>query len=292
VRAVLVALAACASCATTWSYEEFDRLSRTSQAKTIVHQPSFSLFSPYDPSTTQEWVERVETLDARLATLLGPHSRSWIVVLVPNEEMLLEVHGPGNSVTVPVVAIRTKCGIGGFAYGRTANLYVPPAARAKLMGHPMSLVGTGEDAARKLMHELSHLYLNDLGIEAPWWLCEGFAHLVEDAPVRDGCPDLDGAKSTADELARFSEEELDLDRLLTFREDIGSIAKGVPHPYPESRRVARAFVQYEISRSKDAIVGTLRKLSGTPRSELLAAEPGWREWLRSHAEAGNAPADH
>jgi hypothetical protein len=290
--AAALALVACASCAAPWTHERYDVVSRSSGARTIVHEPGFSLYSPYGATETAAWVAEALQLDEELTRRLGAHASPWVIVLDAHEDLRPQIRIEVGSLVVGSTRVALACGIAGLADGRTVRVFVAPPTVLEHGGEALTVSVAPSNHRGTLAHELAHVHLLALGIRAPWWLDEGFAHLVAAAVhEHDGRVVLGDWGAVADPLADLSEAELDLARTLAFREDVGAIAAGEPHPFPAGRRVAASFVRFLLARAGDP-VAELRELASARRSDLLARERAWRDWLRSAHEAGAPESGH
>jgi len=284
-RTLLAWVALCVGCASgcqRWSYEQFDRLGRTSQARTIVLEPDFSLYSPYDAVLTRPYVELVREQDRLLGALFQVQPpKPWVVVLIASEDLGVRFDVTGDQLTLGDVRRRTRSGIGGFSSSRTAYVYVAKPSLVERPGQaPLTGVLAPETYTKTVRHELAHLYAALVEIDGPPWLEEGFAHLLESVPVVEGRLHIQDASRSLERARRVPPDLRDLQRTLELREDLHALAAGAPHPFPQGRVLAQAFVHFMLVRLPASDwVAELRRIRATPAAELLTLEPEWRRWI-------------
>ncbi len=271
-----------AGCKGSWTIDQFDRVSRTTGARTIVHEADFSIYSPFDAVETRPYLEVLREQDRPLQSFFGLNPPDpWIVVLVPTEELGIRASGSGNSVQLSSVSLRRPSGVEGVAHDRTAYVYVAAPQEIHL-GQERVITGymAANTYATTTRHELVHLYATLAGLSGDLWFNEALAGLLEDAPLDEGRFRLDDVKATVARLSSVPEEQRDLRRALTLREDIGQLEAGQPYPFPPARALGRSFLQFLLLRSEsNDHLAELRRIRASSLAQLLALEAEWRSWL-------------
>lgn len=279
IASVLVALTACAS---SLPLEQLDSLSRTMKARTIVYEPDFSIYSPFDTINTHPYVDVLRDQDRSLRAFFNAKPKlPWIVVLIPSEELGVRATADGNTLRISDVRLRRRSGVQGIAGERVALVYVAAPQEMRLDdGRVITRYMGAVTYAQVLRHELVHLYAFLVGLKGDPWFNEALAGLLEDAPVKDGCLSIDDVGSTLARLASVPSEQRDLRRALTVDENIEQLEAGQPYPFPPARDLGRSFLQFLLlqSGSNDPLA-ELRRIRALSVAQLLAHESEWRSWL-------------
>jgi hypothetical protein len=287
VGACLALLCACSGP----SYEEFDRLARTTAARTIVYERDFSLYSPFDLDQTRSWLELVEQELTEVAALLEADPAEQREREGPLIVLLQAIEGLGVQVSV-VEQDRIRIslpeqhplhGIEGHANQRRATVLVQPTSEV-VFPDGRTLRGTTAASAYRstLRHELAHVVADSAGLAGGAWLDEGIATLVEHVHAS---PEK-GALEVEPERLRYSRQVARqgpaLADLLRTVEDGAAIAAGRTPADRSWRPRLLAFFSFLLEREV-ARGGDLRSaLDGARRAgrrELERLEPEWRTWL-------------
>ncbi len=225
----------------------------------LVRGPGFVLYSPFDAEVNERWAEilRVE-VDAVHSFLLGGMFDPPIQVYLEPIEIAKDAH------LLEQLDPRLANGVGAWAIeGRQIHIVVAAGSDGGLFA-----VGL----RKKVRHELTHIYLARMGIDAPAWLGEGLAHELEDAilvghtlRLHPAPPDL--------HLARLAIDQVALSEVWTWD---GCRAPGKEQAF---RLLSRSFVRFLLENTiPHRWIWTLEIFADVAELDE-ADEAGWRRWL-------------
>ncbi len=269
-----------AACAASWTLEEFDALARTSGARTIVLEEDLSLYSPYDPLRTREYVELFRAQRAEVFALLGVEGAApTLVQLEPSQGLGASVTVEGNDIHVHELSTEPHGGLLGYAPGNRVVLAVDPPQTIELAdGRTISSGMAASMFASTIRHELAHVAVFLRGIGEGGWLHEGVAHAVELAQVADGRLLLEPPPEQLSWAARIPREQRSLATLADWRQTLP--------PTDDDRRarlLAFSLTLFLLERDGAPLAEALPRLATLGRRELVALEPAWSAWLERFA---------
>lgn len=257
----LVLALAASACVTPIYLNEAD-LAR--DAKTVVHEERFTLFSPYEATATTSYADSVRN-EVELVSRLIPDAGSKPVrlYLVPIGDEASDPHelwrGPARE------------GVLGMASeGEFAFIYVRASVGSSAVREHAAYIGGGS-----LRHELTHLYAHRSGLFLAPWFEEGLALEVESMCVAGGelrahplPPHL--------LLARQSAGPGSLAKLLAWRREFD-----ITDAERELRYVwAQALLRYLLeAETRPGFVDRARAIMNLGEAAIQAQEAAWLDWL-------------
>lgn len=292
-------VAALASCGSL-SLSEFDVTARTAEARTVVYEPEFSLYSPFDVFETRDWLKLVDVELPAVARaleldLVEQRRRAGpvIVYLKPIPGMRPKIVQEGDTITLNPIGSHPLHGVEGMALDQVARVFVEPAVVSKNgEGNPVRAVWGASGYRTTLRHELAHVLAHAAGIEGDAWFNEGVATLLEYAQVEGSVLAIDPASLRVGRQCARSANSLS--EVLLETEDVEGIFSGRVAARGEWRPQLLAFFTFLLER-ETARGGTLRStIDGaqrTSRARLLELEPEFRAWLAPGTldESASAP---
>lgn len=276
-----------AACAATVEIEELDSLIRSSEARTILLEPGFSLYSPFAHVPTRDYLALVEEERGLVARLFGPGSLDGVVV------WLVPVEGLQPGVTIEDDAIRfgprsaPAPRVLGISGGRTVVVRVEPPSTLEISdGRRIEGNWAAETYREVLRHELAHVAAHAAGIDGETWLDEGLAHAVELARVEGGELVVDARAAPIAGAADVPRGQRALAPVLDYAEDLATIERGGELAHPHGRQLATSFFVHLLARrGEGSFAEKARAIAQMSRAELLAEEGEWQEAL----DAGRRP---
>lgn len=278
--ACVVALTACTR---HYSLREFDALARTSQARTIVLEETFSLYSPFELPLTLEYVPIVAAQQTEVFALFGVESAAPIPVkLRANAGMGLDFRIEGDQFILNGISMEPHGGFLGQAGGNVVVIEVAPAQRSvRPDGTPHVTVMGASMYRDTIRHEFAHVATNLLGLPAGNWLGEGLAHAVEWLPLEDGRFVLEPVPERLRQAASLPRELRDVASLLAWEQGLPPAQRDT-----EVRVLAFSLVTFLLEQEPGpSFRARILEVARRSRAELLAAEPAWRIWLEALAAA-------
>ena len=253
---LLVLLAVLSGCH-TGDVTDLDRVTRSSQAKSIAVDPRFTVYSPYGGETTDRWAELIREETDGVATLFA------IDIVEPFTVWLVPLDGDDA-----VSAFRpSNHGELGRASAAAFRLYVP---KREVFG------AATEDFRGTVRHELTHLCHARSGLSAPRWAREGIANEVETMLPDSGATGLELDPIPIPlAVARLKHREVPLDDLLTWDP---AFARDGPVAYALAQSLVRFLAGHPASPDIRARAASLAQLR---TEDVLAREREWRDWLDS-----------
>jgi hypothetical protein len=280
----------CSGCVGSVDVEELDSQQRSLDARTVVLEPGFTLWSPFTLAQTKEWVALVdEELTASRALFAVSSEQRTLVVLVPTAGFGPNMELVGDSHVLTAPARHPLNGLNALATRYRVILYVTPDR--ELPADDARLVTAHRSAGNyrpTLRHELAHVNAFAVGLIGEDWFSEGVAHWIESFELEQGVLVDRGPRARELQAARaLPVESLSVARLLAWREECSRVASGAEPVDEVSRTVCGLFMRFLVERGpQGSLVERLRAVDGQTRGELEALDAEWRAWL---AAADDAP---
>src|SRR5688572_11029444 len=99
------------ACTRHYTLREFDAIARTAPARTIVLEPRFSLYSPYDVIATREYVPLIAAQQAEVFALFGVTEETPLPILLqPNEGLGMDVTIEGDQLRLNGISMEPHGG--------------------------------------------------------------------------------------------------------------------------------------------------------------------------------------
>jgi len=281
-----LALLALASCATSITVPQLDVLNRSLEARTVLLEEGFSLYSPFDAEGTASYAKLIAEEIKRVAAALEAPAGKPVVA-----QLVAVVGGPGHtwrseggklSGSGPI-RLPPLHGLRGAADEEDFVVWVAPTMHFVTgPDGPEIRWRVREEMDRDtIRHEIAHVFLRRLGVRDKLWLTEGVAEEIE-SMVPEGAnlrrqPLPAGIEIPPD----LVEREGLVRRVLALAQDADKIAAGETPPDLEGRLLARALVRFALERRPGSCAEVVRWLDARRASEILALEEEFRAWLRS-----------
>jgi hypothetical protein len=275
--------ALCAGCVSRLDLTDLDRLERSLEARTVVLERDYTLWSPFSVAQTKEWVTLVDEELAASRALLGAASgQRPLVVLVPVGGLGPQFEARGETHVLTAPAGHPLHGVNGRAVDHQVILYVTPDSVLQAAdSRPVVSHRAAENYRATLRHELAHVHAFAAGIEGADWFNEGLAHLVCSYELEQGSLVDRGPPARELQAARLLPvESWSVARLLDWREDFARLVSGAEPVDEVSRSLCGLFVRFLAERAPPgSLVERLQSTEELTRTELEALEPEWRTWL-------------
>ncbi len=249
-----------AACRSPFPYPSEDELRRDAQS--VVHDPRFTLYSPYDESATAQYAGAVRG-ELELVQRLIPDERASVVRLY-----LAPIEAPPDLQAWETPSNQSLKGAA--TEGEYAFVYVPsrPRTSSALEGATFLRGGT-------LRHELAHLLAHRAGLAGAPWFNEGLALEVES--MREAGGELHAhpfpiyvhaARKTAKpgalaELLRWS-----------YGDDLTVAERSLRYVWAQA-----LFRFLAEEQPAQAFVDRARAVHGLAQDALRGREAAWLEWL-------------
>ena len=268
---------------------EVDRLHDSIDARTVLREERFTLWSPLDVEASRAWAELVARELPAVEGAFDPArlAPERLQVLLERVEVpAIPLPGPGESATVQVYPAGSRNGVVGHASGDVVTLYLAPPNRFRLRsGRVVESETQPERLTFVLRHELTHVACRRAGLQLPTWLSEGAADMVESLALEDGAlmdrgpPEEAVARALA--LERF---DWRVAPLLDWSERGERIARGEEAVDMPRRHLCGLYVRWLLGLRGDGrpvrdLARRLAELAARPRAALLAGEAEWSAWL-------------
>lgn len=290
----LLALAGCRG----MTLAQVDRLHESIDARTVLREERFTLWSPLDVATSRAWADVIARELPAVERAFGPERlapQRLQVLLERVETPSYPIPPEGGSITITIYPRGTRHGVVGHASGDVVTIFLAPPNRFRLeSGVVIEQETDPERMVAVLRHELAHVAAGRADLDLPTWLSEGAADVVEDLELREG--GLFDVGPTAQVLQRagaLDRAEWSLAALLDWRERGERVTSGAEQVDLPRRQLCGLYVRWLLGLAGEGapvedLAEALDRLRRTPRAELLAGEPAWRAWLEART-ASPAP---
>lgn len=275
---------------------EVDGLHDSIDARTVLREEAFTLWSPLDVETSRAWAELVAR---ELPAVEGAFDSERLaperlqVLLERVEVPSIPLPGPGESVTVQVYPAGSRNGVLGHASGDVVTLFLAPPNRFRLSSGQVVVRETDpERLTAVLRHELTHVACRRAGLELPTWLSEGAADVVEALELEAGQLVDRGPPATLVALALgLDRSEWAVAPLLDWSERGERVTRGEEAVDLPRRQLCGLYVRWLLGLEGDGrpvrdLGVRLAALDARSRAALVAGEAEWRAWLASLAAPG------
>jgi hypothetical protein len=274
--------ALCAGCVSRLDLTDLDRLERSLEARTVALEEHYTLWSPFATAQTQAWIRMIDEELAAACELFGTRPAERLMIgLVPVEGLGFQFSAEDGKVTVAWQREHPLHGVAGMSGGGRILVYVTPDQEVDAGEGPVIAHRGADDYRGTLRHELAHVLSVASGLTGPPWFYEGLADLVQSHQLEEGRL-VDRGPSFEDRLMAIATpaDAWGLKRLLDWREDGAQIAAGKEAVDKVSRALCGWFVRFLFERDpRGTLHQSARAAASLSRSELLALEPQWRNWL-------------
>jgi hypothetical protein len=231
------------------------------QGTTVASGPGFVLHSPFDAEETEEWRGIVGRELTAVASFVHEALPDPPVVVFLETTAVQEESGLLERLNPNVHGVQAWA-VGGLE----VHLIVGSADGG--------LFSVGGEA--HLRHELAHVFLKRMGVEAPPWFDEGFAHEIEDAVSTQAGLELHPAPVQLI-LARAFAPGFAMDQLWSWD---GARTRSDPEREAVLRLLSRSIVRFLLERAgPDAWRREVRRMAAVESAERPALEREWRRWL-------------